>query len=674
MILVLAMGVGIISPSTAERFYRMVIRDRLLAPIWIALTTNRENVETTKLPIYELDITPRYQRELDADLLQNKFWFGEPQQNIRQNIAADDSEGDDDAPASYQHYKPAIFRYNGIRYPVEVRYRGDNTDHREGHQKSWRVKFKKNDRFENQRLINLVNPKTPTALTLACGYEMARELGLLSPDSYFVHKVVNREYEGVSLFIEQIDAYYLINHGLTEGNIYYGEWHPPDQCPPGKSLLENPQAWTPARIMVPEDPRPGCGAIERFIHALTIEDNDTFTEEFSKIFDLNDWYNVYAHAAICGFFHCDTFHNHKYYFDPTSGKLRTIVWSLNGLGYPQEIRDQEFFPPTNVTNLCTGRIMAVPELTERKNQRLWEHLQGKLTLEKQLAIYDQLYALIRDDMRADAFKDAQEGMRRIYTNEAWEAEVRMQRQWIKDRHAYLCQALNRDDFRFGPDPQFKNTHINHNDDDKQILVGFLLTNGGECGVRVDTIGLINTSEWAKGKYALYWDVDEDNKVNSNDFCLTNAIITQGEQELTLTIPRAFLPGRKKVQPNHWSYWKKLLPYELISCPARYRLLLTGPRQDKAYNITAACHLVVNNVTDAIVKVQPLSDSPENTIRGTRPFAYDDDRKISNTITWGPGETNIDADIIIPRSTRLVIKPGTTVSLASGASILCYGPV
>ncbi len=678
--LTVALGVGIslASPQTAQRIYRLVLRDRILAPIWIALTTPRENVETTRLPIYELDIAPRYQRELDTDLRQNKYWFREAL--LIQSMAADDADGDDGAPPSYEYYKPAIFRYNGIRYPVEVRYRGDNDDHREGYQKSWRIKFKKNDRFANQRLINLINPKTPTGLTLAAGYEMARELGLLCPDSYFVHKVVNRQYEGVSLFVEQIDTYYLVNHGLPEGNIYYGEWHPPDECPPGESLLENPRAWTPARIMVPEDPRPGGGAIERFIRALTIEDNEQFIEEFSKIFDLDDWYDVYAHAAICGYFHCDTFHNHKYYLDPTSGKLKSIIWSLNGLGYPQEIRDQDFFPPTNVTNLCTGRIMGVPELTERKNLRLWEHLQGKLTMEKELAIYDRLYALIRDDMRADAYKDAQDGLRRIYTNEAWEAEVRMQRQWIKDRYAYLCQALNADDCRLGLDRQIQPAAGNA-PEDKQILAGLLLTNGGECGVRLQTLELTNTAGWTDGEYTLYYDADENGMVSAPDLQLASSCCEksragcpQHDQELAFAAARAFLPGRIKVSPDHWSYWKKLLPYELKSCPARYRLLLTGPRQEKDAEIAITRHDVINNVTGAIVNVQPLGDLPNDTVKGTRPFAFDDGRRVEKTIMWGPGKIQVDADVIIPRTTKLIIAPGTTVALAAGASILCYGPV
>ncbi|MBN2377746.1 MAG: CotH kinase family protein [Sedimentisphaerales bacterium] len=655
-------GVVYFSPNTARRIYKYVIHGRIIAPISIALAAPGENRKSTQLPIFELDIQYRYIDQLNEDLLQNKYAF--------RNTLKTDTRNSSDQLASYQYYKPAIFRHHGIRYPVEIRYRGDNPDHREGHQKSWRVKLKKHDRFEGCRLFNLINPKSPTAMTIEMGYDLARRLDLLCPKSYFVHKVVNRKYTGVSLFIEQIDKHFLINHRLPEGNLYYGEYQPPYLLADNKRLLQDTYAWDRHEIMVDSDMPPENDPIGRFVQTLAIRDNETFKKVFPEIFDMDYWYNVYAHAVISGYFFRDTFHNHKYYYDPTSGKLRSIIWNISGYGYPEEIREQDFFPPTNVTNLCTGRILEVPEFVEEKNLRLWQILNGPGSLQQQLKSFDRMHELIRPDMYADKYKDAYDNLLRIYTNQQWEDNVKMARNWIVQRDAYLQQALNKSDVRICPDPQFTPS-IDF--EQKFVIAGYILTNAGECGI-VPEFTFSGIEKLPAGQYQLFCDLNDNNRVDKEDMMLAQYVIDKPDDNIEFSVKKAFLPARTRFRSGHKSRWKENLPYELKLHPARYRLLVTAPVPGISIKpLTPNNILALNHVTGKDAPVQIVDRPPDEFTPGVVPFAFGEDKKITSEIIWS-GRINLDKNVILSAQTSLTIKAGTNLLIAPNVSILTYGPV
>ncbi|MBI9018979.1 MAG: CotH kinase family protein [Phycisphaerae bacterium] len=648
LLVLVSIGIRIASPKNANRIYKYIICDRIIDPIWLVLTANDHDTTTTKLPIYEIDIDPRLAQELNADLFQNKYEFGPmPHENLDPSIK------------SYNQYKSAIFRHGGLRFPVEVRYRGDNPNHREGHQKSWRIKFKKHDRFNDGRLLNLINPKSPTALTGMFTCRLAYDLELIAPQVQFVHEIVNRKYQGVSLCTEQIDKFFLINHRLAEGNIYYGESKVVYPGYDGLRMLEDPLAWQRQEIMVDTDLSPHEDPIGRFVKALAIKDNEQFMREFEQIFDMDYWYNIYALSAICGYFHRDTFHNHKYYYNPVSGKLMTIVWDIQGVGYPHELEDMDFFPPTNVTNICTGRIFQVPEYVERKNKRLWEILNGPCSLENQLRHYDELYNLIKTDMYADKYKDAGNPIG-LYTNSEWESEVAYQRQWIIDRYNYLKEQLDFNDCSIAFEPKGQ-SHLA----DKHIAGQLVLTNAGECGIRIDKLQF-EAEKISNGNFELFCDINNNGILDNEDMSLASC-----QHNLTFTCQRAFLPARVKVDPKHWSSWKMRLRYDLKRESSCYRLFVVSDN-DLDYELKLGKLIAVNNITGSEIKVQQLETIDARNI-GIKPFTFADGYEIVDTVTWRD-EVKLNEDLILPRTTKLIIHPGTNIKLAEGVSVLCYGPV
>ena len=132
---------------------------------------------------------------------------------------------DDDIWAS--DYVPATFHYNGTRYDVEARYRGGIT--RNAHQKSWKVKFKDSQLFqdgENERKkVNLNNlfDDSPKIIQSAFYLWDNEHLNTIGRDTRHVNLMVNGEYAGLFHEVEQIDEHFLGRNGLDkDGSIYKG--------------------------------------------------------------------------------------------------------------------------------------------------------------------------------------------------------------------------------------------------------------------------------------------------------------------------------------------------------------------------------------------------------------------------------------------------------------------
>ncbi|MCP4707067.1 MAG: hypothetical protein GY869_00460, partial [Planctomycetes bacterium] len=147
LVILTLVTIGVAPGETLKKIRQYILWDRVCLPIYLAFTSPAENIRTTQLPVYELDIKQDY-----LDLLNADIEIPPPDFDVTQLFA------------SSRQYQPAIFRHQDVRYRVQVRYRGVAVCHYLPPQKSLRIKFKKSDRFQNQRLINLINPKTTSTL------------------------------------------------------------------------------------------------------------------------------------------------------------------------------------------------------------------------------------------------------------------------------------------------------------------------------------------------------------------------------------------------------------------------------------------------------------------------------------------------------------------------------
>jgi len=127
------------------------------------------------------------------------------------------------------HYVDAFMHVSDKKnktFKVKLRYRGDNNFHWLFKQKSLRIKLSEDDSYNMSKIINLINPPMLMQITDVISYEIAKELGLISPEYYPVRMFVNGEYMGVYLFLSQVDESLLRIHKIMPGSIYYGESSP----------------------------------------------------------------------------------------------------------------------------------------------------------------------------------------------------------------------------------------------------------------------------------------------------------------------------------------------------------------------------------------------------------------------------------------------------------------
>ena len=113
---------------------------------------------------------------------------------------------------------------NGSVKSIKLRLRGDNPFHYMYKQKSLRLKMNKKDLYQMQRKINLVNPPRMEGYVLdSVSYELARDLGLISPDFYPVRTFINGQYMGVYTFLSHVDESLLRKNKRMPGSIYAGD-------------------------------------------------------------------------------------------------------------------------------------------------------------------------------------------------------------------------------------------------------------------------------------------------------------------------------------------------------------------------------------------------------------------------------------------------------------------
>ncbi len=109
-------------------------------------------------------------------------------------------------------YFKARFLNNGITYNVKIKLRGLLPNHWMGEKKSWKIKFKKENYFNGQRVLNLVIPSDRDYVKEHLAYFTARKLGVLTPDSKFVILKINGQNQGVYFQVEQFGKEFLAHH------------------------------------------------------------------------------------------------------------------------------------------------------------------------------------------------------------------------------------------------------------------------------------------------------------------------------------------------------------------------------------------------------------------------------------------------------------------------------
>lgn len=579
----------------------------------LVLAAYHEDPKNSQLPIVELFIKGKRLDKLNSDL-----------------------------PTSGEDYQTAKVMLNNKEYKADVRYRGDSINHWALKNKSWRFRLSKGKDYDGMQYVNLNVPRVDNQISNWLGYEIARKAGdLLVPHADIVHFRLNRLYDGVRLLLEQPNQDFLRRRNLPAGKIFVGDITS-EQIYGGearKHLYKDTSAWL-VRGLIEGD---GADEMAELVRIIREEHNPyNFYYRLEQVVDAEIFANFIATLEFVGTTHIDETHNGKYYFNSESGQFAPIVWDTVAYFWKNKPRID------HAANSLFRKLLGIPEIRESKDRQLWKMLQGDLASAK----VQQMVLNKIDEIRPDIYSFPlklhanDKGIKHI-SNEEWEEAVQDLVRVIGERSAYLKKELSNTEatYKFTPEK----------DGQPALLAVRVASRAGLLlhSLRVKVAGQEDATISVRRR-----GLEDIGQAIKPEFLEQTFESKGGAARIilgdTLYSKRSFKENRK----------------EGAVVPSTYVFEIEAEgdaRVSKLVKIRGR-----NSVTTE--SFPPVKD-PELSVPETH---------AKNSVWWQPGKyaagdqrvfsgnVKLEQDLIVDRYSKLVVKPGTTLELDEGVSIVSRG--
>ena len=297
-------------------------------------------------------------------------------------------------------------RFYGARllYPdstwknIRYRFRGRNIWHWLPEKPSLRLKLSRNDPINLQRSINLVNPEDRAAVSNVLGDILARELGVLTPETDFVGVFINGEYRGVYHMTTNEDEEILRIRKRIPGPLFIG------------SRLAKKWVASEFETAGNLDVLSSIQPLEQMVHAISMPPTRERYEALWNVLSLEKTAAWLAALNLAGGVHTDYHHNHLYYFDPALGQLEPVTSDINGHGLldrPEGMarldlgrRAYSTSPINEILHPLDDVALRDPRFYHRRNEILWRAVNGIGSTESQGQILRGIFTTIDRAMRS----------------------------------------------------------------------------------------------------------------------------------------------------------------------------------------------------------------------------------------------------------------------------------
>jgi len=547
-----------------------------------------------------------------------------------------------DLPISGREYQSAYIKLDGKDYKAKVRYRGDSLNHWAFPQKSWRIKLTRGKSFKGMQYFNLYQPRTQNQLSEQLSYEMAERMGgILSPRAFYTNFRVNRRFDGIRMFLEQVNQDFLTARGLLAGDILVGDITTEDiyaESMHNRKMLFGPndaKNWETiglnldqgtADVVATEHPTI-AGLLKVLNSPISVEE---FESEIAKYIDIDNTLRYMALLEIVGSMHIDSTHNHKWYLDPSSGVLSPIVW--DPLAYLWGDR-----PGIDLDhNLLFRKLLTSPAFRSKKNHMLWSALNGPLHEKVMQPYLKETADVLRRDIYDNPFKIKATRTRIGFnTNEDWETGVKNIIGVIKTRNdkiRRLLSTFNGSSFYSNSDSTLSVEVASHSGV-KLSHARFLLEQPSTSPVDIKIRPLLKSGPGAEISLKI--------PVSEKDNRTIDIPLTETLQSIRFLKPEN---GRLASESSVSRY--------IIQSSAPLVLL------ESVYGTNP---ITGSNITIKVSPTAPKAESPSG-IYSDPKFK---DVVLSDTVV-------LNSDLIVNPNERLVIEPGTVISLGDHVSIIARG--
>ena len=305
---------------------------------------------TTNLDTYEISISPKNIERMNAALPESPFHTALLDEN--------------------KLWVSAYFRTEGYEGNVKIRYRGNLPSHWNAYQKSYSIKFDKDNLFQGQRRMNLVIPSDRRYIDMPLNSYRAEKLGLIHPDESLVRLEVNGAETGILLAFEGWSQPWIEKMPMSSLSTIYGL----DDEANGMSYEDRWISWNAEE---PVDFTPLETLQETVDHA----DDETFKKIIPQLIDIEDWYALEVMHILASGYHGggDTSfgaNNLVLIFDKGEGRFKPVPY--NTIIYTPSNRAMTGTPGIAQTppNLFQ-RILSIPEFRDRRDEVFAEYVKNE---------------------------------------------------------------------------------------------------------------------------------------------------------------------------------------------------------------------------------------------------------------------------------------------------------
>lgn len=576
--------------------------------------------------------------------------------------------------------------YNGKKYNVKVRLRGDLPNHWQNPKKSYRIRFgnqlveedgkmvKAQIPFEGgQRQINLIIPQDREYILAHYVNSLMREGGLVSPRDGFVILRINGVLQGVYYEVEHFDKPLLAYHKRPETTIF-GQ----------NDRVMHFEQYTKLGIPAASDARFDIGSQRRSVERdgrlamrafqVLIDHSLNPTEEnFRHVREVMNWkkYLLFRNMTTL----CNTNHvrfgsdNLRLYYDPSLGLLEPVPWDVHLVRLPKEPATIDFWNNKGPDEIQRATLEN-PWLRLERNKMLWEMVgdSGKAMMKK----FDAIYNHMRPVFWADVLSTP---------NQAYKLDV--VRNNLKYNLARVHKVLQHSDANV--------TYRLESHD--RVALEFATLNF--CGIKLQDVQISDTLFHFEGEYRLYEDTNDNGKLDAADALLQTTLARDGV--IHFPFEKYILPKvQYKTDFIEGGYWEF---YDTMA--GRYRLFLVGKLADlyrspltwtppsitiaaqnaaTGYNIPSTFTSQTDAPVPNTIGITALDDSAPFDLDAPN---YTREQFLAKHPQFSPsrerpgavelqGKVTIAETVIIPKNVPLVIKPGTDLTLKPRVVLLSYG--
>jgi small nuclear ribonucleoprotein (snRNP)-like protein len=345
-----------------EIVYHKFLYRKLILPLYQTSMVQDGQSSRSRLKRYDISLETKVQEEMNLDILgKGKQW---------QDVL--------------------ISSNNQENIPAKIKLRGHSMSfyHWGGVKKSLWVKTKAGTYLDKWKRASFTNFKEPIYSVDALAYNMAQEIGILSPRHEFINLYTNKKYQGVFHLIEYFDKYYLQNNLRIQGDIYAL-----DEYKDLENAFLNEKYWVKKSFNRKAEKTSKSNLIA-LLNCL--KNNCSNIEDF---IDIDKYLKHTILFELFGSDHADNFHNQRMYFDPSVGKFEPIVWDIIMFK-----RDAEFNQSTNWINQS---LLLSPKLRQRKLEIQREIFKETITEEFITNYIDNFLDLVGSNIKNDKYLGAQ---------------------------------------------------------------------------------------------------------------------------------------------------------------------------------------------------------------------------------------------------------------------------